>query len=55
MKIRHFCLCCAIPAVSNLVSMLLFIFKATGSKFNDLFVCKLGANFNVFDFAELTV
>ena len=33
MKIRHFCLFCAIPAISNLIGMLLFTFISTSTVF----------------------
>ena len=46
MKIRHFCLFCAIPAISDLICMLLFAFISTSSNFNDLFVLNLGTNWN---------
>ena len=55
MKIRHFYLFCATPAISNLISMLLFAFISTSNNFMDLFVLSLETNFNMYNFAFLTI
>ena len=52
---QHSCLFCAIPDISNPISLLLLGFKSTSNKFNDLLVFNLGANFNMYAFTALTI
>ena len=55
MKIMHFCFFCASPAISNLISMLLFAFILASSKFKNLFAFNLGTNLNMYIFVLLII